>query len=138
MQRYFGQYSPAVQAIAGDQVANLMWRIQNGALPNANQTQVWAGLTVHCGCCTCLAPLSMMHTNAGLLHSAFFVSRTQCLCLWAAVGCKGKLLDDGWQCPLLSRLAALPPTGQRPTTNSALPATAFVSPLVCSPRWRCC
>ncbi|KAI7837173.1 hypothetical protein COHA_008966 [Chlorella ohadii] len=39
MQRYFGQYSPAVQAIAGDQVANLMWRIQNGALPNANQTQ---------------------------------------------------------------------------------------------------
>ena len=36
MQRYFGQYNPTVQAVAGDQVEHLMWRLRNGALPTKN------------------------------------------------------------------------------------------------------
>ena len=39
LQRYFGQYRPAVQAVAGDRVEHLVWRMQNGALPTRNQVR---------------------------------------------------------------------------------------------------
>ena len=40
MQRYFGQYNPMVQAVAGDRTANLLWRINQGGLPTQHQVGV--------------------------------------------------------------------------------------------------
>ena len=48
MQRNFGRYRTAVQAIAGDQVEHLMWRLRNGALPTKRQVGA-------CCCCACSA-----------------------------------------------------------------------------------
>ena len=36
-ERYFGQHSSSVQGVGGDQVMNLMWRLQHGALPTKSQ-----------------------------------------------------------------------------------------------------
>ena len=52
MQRYFGQYRPAVQAVAGDRAEHLVWRMQNGALPTRKQVRRVPDL--HC-CCACWA-----------------------------------------------------------------------------------
>lgn len=36
-QRFFGRYRPGVMALAMDQTANLLWRLQNGAIPKKHQ-----------------------------------------------------------------------------------------------------